>query len=87
MISGDFKNVIYKMCLLIIYLIFMLKEDLALNNLQYLICSKTKPTKLPTNQLGWKSLFSQPSITSPADVWPRGQTSLTDPVLDDLILQ
>ena len=33
-----FKNVIFKMCLEIIYLIYMYKEDLALNNLQWLIC-------------------------------------------------
>ena len=33
MISGSFKNVIYKMCLEIIYLIYMYKKDLALNNL------------------------------------------------------
>ena len=35
MISGVFKNPIYKMCLQIIYLINMHKENLALNNLQY----------------------------------------------------
>ena len=34
MSSGSLKNVINKMCLQIIYLIFMYKEDLALNNLQ-----------------------------------------------------
>ena len=32
---GSFKNVIYKMCLEIIYLIYMYKKDLALNNLQW----------------------------------------------------
>ena len=31
---GLFKNIIYKMCLEIIYLIYMYKKDLALNNLQ-----------------------------------------------------
>ena len=40
---GSFKNVISKMCLQFIYLIYMYKEDLALNNLQWLICHKTKP--------------------------------------------
>ena len=42
--SGSFKRVIYKMCLQItyIYLIYMYKEDLALNNLQWLICHKTQ---------------------------------------------
>ena len=44
--SGLFKNVIDKMCLEIIYLIYMLKKDLALNNLQWLICQKTKPNQL-----------------------------------------
>ena len=43
MSSSSFKNVIYKMCLEIIYLIFMNKKDLALNNLYWLICHKTKP--------------------------------------------
>ena len=33
MSSGSFKNVIYKMCLEIIYLIYMYKKDLASNNL------------------------------------------------------
>ena len=43
MSSGPFKNVIYKTCLEIIYLIYIYKKDLALNNLQWLICHKTKP--------------------------------------------
>ena len=34
MSSGSFKTIIYKMCLEIIYLIYMYKKDLALNNLQ-----------------------------------------------------
>ena len=42
MSSGSFKDVIYKMCLEIIYSIYMYKKDLALNNLQWLICRKTK---------------------------------------------
>ena len=33
MSPGSFKNVIYKMSLQIMYLIYMYKEDLALNNL------------------------------------------------------
>ena len=37
-----YKNVINKMCLEIICLIYMYKEDLALNNLQWLICHKTQ---------------------------------------------
>ena len=36
--SGSFKNVIFKMCLKIIYLIHMHKKDLALNYQQWLIC-------------------------------------------------
>ena len=47
MSSGSFKNVINKTCLEIIYLIYMYKKDLALNNLQELICHKSKPS--PTN--------------------------------------
>ena len=34
MCSDSFKNVIYKMCLEIIYLLYMYKKDLALNELQ-----------------------------------------------------
>ena len=40
MSSGSFKN-IYKIRLQIIYIINMHKEDLALNNLQWLMCHKT----------------------------------------------
>ena len=40
---GLFKNVINKICFEIIYLIYMYKKGLALNNLQLLICHKTKP--------------------------------------------
>ena len=36
MSSSLFKNVIYKMCLEIIYLIYMNKNDLALNSLKWL---------------------------------------------------
>ena len=41
--SDLFKNVICKMCLQIIYSIYNHKQDLALNNLQWLICHKTQP--------------------------------------------
>ena len=41
MSSGSFKNIIYKMCLEIMYLIYMYKKDFAFNNLQWLICHKT----------------------------------------------
>ena len=34
-----------------IYLIYMHKQDLALNNVQELICYKTQPTSLETIQL------------------------------------
>ena len=34
------------MCLQIIYLIYMYKQDLALNTLQWLICHKTKPNPI-----------------------------------------
>ena len=32
------------MCLEIVYLMYMYKKDLALNNLQWLICYKIKPS-------------------------------------------
>ena len=47
---GSFKNVINKMCLQIIYLIYMYKKDLALNNLRRFICHKTKPNQTQPNQ-------------------------------------
>ena len=37
MSAGSFKNVIKKMCVKIVYLIFLYKKDLALNNQQWLI--------------------------------------------------
>ena len=45
MSSGLFKNVIDKMCLEIIYLIYTNKKDSALDNLLWLICHKTKPNQ------------------------------------------
>ena len=41
---GSFENVIYNMCLQIIY-IYMYKQDLPLNNLQELIRNQTKPNR------------------------------------------
>ena len=43
--SGSFKNVIDKMCKQIIYVfnMYVYKEDLALNYVQWLICHKTQP--------------------------------------------
>ena len=38
MSPDSLKNVIYKMYLEIIYLIYMYKKDLALNNQQWLMC-------------------------------------------------
>ena len=38
------------MCLEIIYLIYMYKNDLALNNLQSLICHETHPNPTQPNQ-------------------------------------
>ena len=48
MSSGSFKNCYEQTIrLLIIYiLICTYKEDLALNNLQWLICHKTQPTQI-----------------------------------------
>ena len=42
MSSGSFKNIINKMCLEIIDVIYMYREDLALNNLQGLRYHKPK---------------------------------------------
>ena len=44
--SGSFKNVIYKMYLKIIYLIYMYKMDLASNNQQWVIWHKTQPNQI-----------------------------------------
>ena len=44
MSSGSFENVLYKMSLQIICLIY--KEDLALNNLQWLLSQKTEPNQI-----------------------------------------
>ena len=41
--TKSFKNVIKNVFTNPIYLIYMYKEDLALNNLQWLICHKTQP--------------------------------------------
>ena len=50
MSSNSLKNVIYKMCLEIMYIsnifIYIYKQDLALNNLQGLICYKTQPNQI-----------------------------------------
>ena len=41
---SSFKD-INKRCLQIIYLIYTYKHDLALNNVQWVICHKTKPNQ------------------------------------------
>ena len=45
------------MCLEIIYLIYMYKKDFALNNLQWLICHKTKPVSTPNGDIQFISLL------------------------------
>ena len=50
MSSGSFKNIIYKMCLEIIYVINMYKKDLPLNYLQRLICNETELNYTKPNQ-------------------------------------
>ena len=42
MSPGTFENVIYKMCLEIMYLIYVYKKDLAFNDLQWVICHETQ---------------------------------------------
>ena len=44
--AGSFKDVIDKMCLEIIYLIYTYKNYLALNSLHWLICHETKPRQI-----------------------------------------
>ena len=45
--SGSLKKCIYQMCLQTIYIfIYMYKQDLALKNLQWLICNKTQPSQI-----------------------------------------
>ena len=51
MSSGLSKNVIYEMCLEIIYLTYMYEKDLALNNFEWLTCHKTKPNQIKQNLL------------------------------------
>ena len=46
MYLDSFKNVINKMSIQIIFFIFLYKEDLALNTLQWLICHKFKPNQI-----------------------------------------
>ena len=50
------------MSLEIIYLIYMYKKDLVLNNLQWLICHKTKPNQTKPNEnllfIIYKQLYS-----------------------------
>ena len=45
MSSGSFKNVINKIGLEIIYLLYMYKKNLTLNNLQWLIFHQTQPNE------------------------------------------
>ena len=46
MSSGSFENVINKMFTHVLYLICMYREDLALNNIQWLKCHKTQPNQI-----------------------------------------
>ena len=45
--SGSFKKATYKQFVYKSYILYMYKQDLALNNLQRLICYKTQPIKCP----------------------------------------
>ena len=42
----SFKNIIYNMFKEIKYLLYMYKKDLALNNLQLMVCLKPRPCKI-----------------------------------------
>ena len=48
MSSGSFKNLINKISLEIIYIVYMLKKYMILDNLQWLIRHKTKPNQTKT---------------------------------------
>ena len=54
MTTDLFKNFIYNIC---VYLIYVYKENLVLNNLQKLICHKTQPTNLYYNTKKQKVTF------------------------------
>ena len=56
MSSGLFKDIIYKMCLEIIYLMYMYKKALALNDLQWLYA-------INPNQTYWDCLNKLLSLT------------------------
>ena len=62
MSSGSFKNVIQKMFTNDVYLIYMYKQDMALNNLQWLICHKTGPTQAKKNNCLMKHISSYDCI-------------------------
>ena len=51
----SFKNVTFKMRLEITYLLYMHEEDLALNNLQWLICHKIESSQIISIQYQTKS--------------------------------
>ena len=55
MSSGSLKNVCYKLYNEIIYLMYMYKKDLALNDQQCLIYHKTKANKPQVFQTLWSS--------------------------------
>ena len=61
------------MCLEILYLIYMYKRDLVLNNLQGLICHKTKPnqTKPYILVVGGYALFSYVPFRGSYIMWPK----------------
>ena len=72
--SDSFKVFIYKMCLQIIYLLYIYKKDLALNYLQWLICHKTKPdqSNLKSCTLWQKSgffFFKKKMCISDIKIW------------------
>ena len=50
--SGLFKNIINKICLQIIYLFYMNKQDLSFNNLLWLICYKTQQSQTINVEMG-----------------------------------
>ena len=71
---GSFKNGIYKNVFTNhIYLIYMYKKDFAWNNLQKLICYKTKP-----NQINKKKKLSSGGYCNPSRLLSENERKRND---------
>ena len=89
MSSGLFKKV-YKKCVYKSYIfnIYMYKEDLALNNLQKLICHKTKPNQITNDILLWTPTHGHVTVGQPVITYlhqPFADTGYSLCSLEDLL--